>query len=448
MTPAAALLGDALPSEIVALAQRARNGRVVVYAGAGLSRAEPTALPSGAELSLHVFSRLVGLFPSIATCDPYDLLAVADAVALLPGGEAVLQETAARAAEFTNATPNHGHRCLALLLLEGVVDVLTTNWDNCIERGVTNERVSAIVDSNDLLYLAPKSLLKIHGCATLPVSLLLTTAQLSNPPTWVTDETRARLGNSIVVFIGIGDVAGYVRVRIQEAVADVDQVENVRVVAPDIVEHWETNQWSSVLPSLAIDHRIGRTSDEFLDRFLASYVKLTLDEVADRLEAEPHLQTHITSLIELMGPISGFSLLRWVRAACVSPAAGKAVLATQNTVVGLAALSKLAAGTHIELRPDQTIVVGDETFELVVSTELETASRLRREAQNRLAAHRDNGLEAARLPTYLVAGGLGWTSSQEPPAEQLLQLGDVEDILDGPLNGGPRIKRAEDVLAA
>jgi hypothetical protein len=45
---------------------------------------------------------------------------------------------------------------------EGVVDVLTTNWDDCIERGGGSERVSSIVTEHDLLHVAPKAVLKIH----------------------------------------------------------------------------------------------------------------------------------------------------------------------------------------------------------------------------------------------------------------------------------------------
>ena len=51
------------------------------------------------------------------------------------GGIDALRNTVVQVAEFTSADSNYGHRVLALLLLEGAIDVLTTNWDTCIERG-------------------------------------------------------------------------------------------------------------------------------------------------------------------------------------------------------------------------------------------------------------------------------------------------------------------------
>jgi NAD-dependent SIR2 family protein deacetylase len=81
------------------------------------------------------------MFPGLGACSPTDLTAIADAVATLPSGRDALLSTAARVAEFTSATPSYGHEVLAFLMLEGLLDVLTTNWDDCIERGGGEERV-------------------------------------------------------------------------------------------------------------------------------------------------------------------------------------------------------------------------------------------------------------------------------------------------------------------
>src|SRR5438874_9514113 len=124
-------LADGQPAQAIALAELARAGRLVVYTGAGLSRSEPTGLPSGAEVAYLAHARLSALFSEMPVCDAHDLTSVADAVASLPGGLAALRETVVRVAEFTTAAPNYGHRILAVLLLEGVVSALTTNWDDC-----------------------------------------------------------------------------------------------------------------------------------------------------------------------------------------------------------------------------------------------------------------------------------------------------------------------------
>jgi hypothetical protein len=119
-------INSELPPYAVALAQRARSGRLVVYAGAGLSFAEPAGLPSGAEVARRIHARLKDAFPVLAGVQEDDLVAIADAIAGLPGGEEALRLTAVEVAEFTTATPTYGHATLALMLLEGVLDVLTT----------------------------------------------------------------------------------------------------------------------------------------------------------------------------------------------------------------------------------------------------------------------------------------------------------------------------------
>ena len=73
-------IGTGVPPYAVALAERGRAGRLVIYAGAGLSRAEPAGLPSGSQVAELVYHRLRVPFPEIDGCDPHDLTAVADAV--------------------------------------------------------------------------------------------------------------------------------------------------------------------------------------------------------------------------------------------------------------------------------------------------------------------------------------------------------------------------------
>ena len=65
--------------------------------------------------------------------DSSKLTSVADAAVKI-GGLALIQRTAVSVADFTLALPNFSHEILALLLLEGVGVVITTNWDDCIER--------------------------------------------------------------------------------------------------------------------------------------------------------------------------------------------------------------------------------------------------------------------------------------------------------------------------
>ena len=252
-------------------------GKLVIYTGAGISLSTPTNLPTGATLATAIHSQLKSAFTALEEVEPRDLVAVADAVAAVPGGQEALRQTSARSANFKTAKPGYGHRVLAHLMLEGAIDVLTTNWDNCIERGAGEERLPTVTNDNDLANVDPPWVLKLHGCASQPDSLLVTSGHLANPPTWVREQTHARLGSAVVVFVGIGDVAGYVKNRIEEAVREVG-VENIRVVAPDIVTRWEESQWKSVAPTLQDDHRIPATADLFMEHLAAAYINGRLGE--------------------------------------------------------------------------------------------------------------------------------------------------------------------------
>lgn len=103
-----AAISSDLPAYAVAIAQRARTGRVTIYAGAGLSLAEPAGLPTGAAVAEKIHARLKDAFPALNGVDRRDLVAIADAVAGLNGGEDALRLVAVQAAEFTTATPTYG----------------------------------------------------------------------------------------------------------------------------------------------------------------------------------------------------------------------------------------------------------------------------------------------------------------------------------------------------
>ena len=85
-------------------------------------------------------------FPFSPPSETWDLLAIADAVAALPDGEDALRQTSAKSANFKSAKPGYAHRVLAHLMLEGAIDILTTNWDNCIERGSGEERLPTVTN--------------------------------------------------------------------------------------------------------------------------------------------------------------------------------------------------------------------------------------------------------------------------------------------------------------
>ncbi len=431
-----------VPAYAVALAELGRAGRLVIYGGAGISLAEPAGLPTGAAVAKGIYDRLRDAFPAIAGVNEHDLVAVADAVAVLASGEEALRLTAARVAEFTSATPTYGHRVLALLLLEGVVEAMTTNWDDCIERGGGGERVSSIVTEHDLLHVAPRAVLKIHGCATQPASLLITSAHLASPPSWVSDQTRARLGTAVVVFVGIGDVAGYVRVRIEEALADAGPPANVRIVSPGINDGWDGSQWAELLPNLDPQQRIAMTADAFLEKVGSGFVHIVLASVAAELGAEAELAAYFHAASSGLRTHDPATVLQWARHTGVVAEPGSSVLDSPAMSSALLAVGKLF-GPNFTLTREGTIETDEGQYEVLVAVGTQSASRLRREAQNRLERHLGNGIE----PKFLVSGGVGWPAAEPVGDHDILGGGLPGDVVDGPINATAEILRAELVIA-
>ncbi len=190
--------GEPVAPAVAALGALAADGSLVLCAGAGLSKADPTSLPLGWELAEIVYDQLADRLgeDALAGADRRDLLAVADTIEALQGGAALLQAALREAANYTGAQPNYGHRALAVLLLEGAVEVISTNYDDCIERaGGPFGRLQIIVTDADSVQVRGPAILKIHGCATRDGSLLASTKQLEDPPTWVFHHFGERLRN-------------------------------------------------------------------------------------------------------------------------------------------------------------------------------------------------------------------------------------------------------------
>ena len=121
------VMGQGQPAFAAELAEVARQKPLAIYAGAGLSQASPTDIPDGAEVAQRCYARLTNTFgPGVFNCeDSSNLTSVADAAAEI-GGLELIRRTAVSVADFTSALPNFSHEILALLLLEGVGVVITT----------------------------------------------------------------------------------------------------------------------------------------------------------------------------------------------------------------------------------------------------------------------------------------------------------------------------------
>jgi hypothetical protein len=265
------------------------------------------------------------------------------------------------------------------------------------------------------------------------------------PPTWVTSEVRDRLGNSVVVFVGIGDVAGYVRKRLEEAIADVGSIGNVRLVSPFIESNWTSSPWAAILGDIEPRYRFAQSADEFLDRLAAAYVVVLLADINAGFVDDPATASSLAAATNGLKKHDALTLLKWIRHAAVVPKPGHAVLAERATAEGLVALGHLV-GDDFTIERDGLIVSPRGCYHLLIAIGIQPTSRLRREAKNRLERHLNDGMRPNEAPTFVGAGGLQWPQNRETLPADVVDQGDVDDMVGGALNLTPRFLTFEEAL--
>ena len=208
------------------LSRRLAEGRLVVFVGAGVSMVAPTSLPSWLSVNRAVVDGLVtGAAPLLA-----DARLLADRVlarqhaSLLPSEYFAEVIVGAIGGDYfpvlsclDSTAPNSVHRALAQLAAHGRVRALvTTNFDRAIEAAFEAEDVPLNVcfREDDLRYLAehlslldvddgPCRLVKVHGCASEPNTLVDTLSQRKRGlPAAVLTVVRHLLDSDYWLFLG------------------------------------------------------------------------------------------------------------------------------------------------------------------------------------------------------------------------------------------------------
>lgn len=422
-------------ARVVSCLGPAREGRLLIYAGAGVSR--PSGLPNGEELARRLHARLVALGLDLGDAKPERLLEVADAAEALVGGLSVLQHEALQVADFTGAPPSRAHVALALLLLEGAVEILTTNWDTCFERGApAPERIASVVTDTDRREIRPHSLLKVHGCAEQAHSLLITSAQLSAPPVWSDTSIAAGLSRATVIFVGIGDVADYVKARLAEIIHQVGADEHLAVVSPGVVDKWSSSDWATLLPDLPDARKWPYTADEFAERLLSAWVNdgLAACMTAASQAGVGRLPDAFAELLQALGHQSSAALLSWMRRSVVSPAAGKSVASSANLCRALLALAleidPAALGRVPAMGPWRA---GETAVDLLVAgPRTDTGLALAQEALRRAEWYRTRGLLGPAEPiSYICSGHIGPLKASASLPPDVMGLPDEGDVVGG-----------------
>ena len=326
------------------LATHARRGELTVYAGAGVSAADPTLLPGASRLAELIFDRLAP-HVDLTAVPRSDLIAVADAVSALPQGDRLLRQTILDVADLKGAPESSAHEVLGLLLCEGAATILETNYDDCIERGAQPERPTVVCTASELLQASGPALLKAHGCATQPETMLITSAELAAAPRWATSQAAARMRQHPVVFLGIGSVADYVKSTVKELCEEVG-IGHLLVVDPAMAG-WDTQDlaWKALLPELLPDQRDARTAEEFCDALMRAYVGHFLQQAAEAVQAMDagHPQRRgVEALLNSFEHRCATWVLRWLREASLRAPVGTAVVGSAQSIKGALAIGALA----------------------------------------------------------------------------------------------------------
>jgi hypothetical protein len=401
--------GEAVSAVANALAMKALDGRLAIYAGAGVSRAAPTNLPMGAGLADEVAAALAVNINGLRAFEPGNLLDLADAVEEQPGGRDLLQEALVRLARFDEADPNDAHRVLAMLALEGLATVLTTNWDDCVERAAPGgRRLQVVVSDDDYAHVRGATVMKLHGCVSRRGSLLVSSSDLVSPPPWVTTEVGPRLAAGTTVFIGIGDVAEYVKVRLKQVLEAMGGTgADVRLVGPGVIARWSDLAWSAIPEAnLPPENRVEQTAEEFLDELLRALVRVRFADM--RRELAECVSSGVATadggqFIDKLEQVDALSAIAWLREVFVRLPAGQQSDGNSLRTVILALGRLVAAGAEPLaegwLRSDDTfilVVVGDGSI---------PAPRLAQEVEARVRRARSRGLLSGGDAVVAICAG-------------------------------------------
>lgn len=260
----------------------------------------------------------------------------------------------------------------------------------------------------------------------------------------MTEQTHARLGSAVVVFLGIGDVAGYVERRINEAIQEVDSVEQIRVVAPDIRGDWGESQWRHVAPDLTDEHKIGATADLFMQHLSAAYITGRLREHSLSLQSDTRLVAELEAAITGLLVAHPLAILQWARGVDINPRVGEPVLKSPELGKALVALGRLA-GDSATLDYEGVFRTASGPVDILVATQTVPTRRLADAAE---AKSHERASRGETPPLFLIAGGVGPLSQSDALPRSILGELASSDIIDGPLAHTPNIRHADEVLAS
>ena len=269
----------------------------------------------------------------------------------------------------------------------------------------------------------------------------MTSHELANPPDWVTSEAKSGLADSHVVFIGIGDPASYIASGIEALIADAPAV--ITVVSPGLPAKWNETKWSEIHFEVAEDHRIDASAEEFLDVLAGAYIRRVLARIKQAVEGTPRREDAIRRVEESIFLESSVFMLLWFRAAAVPREQGPVV--SSNT----AAIAMMAIGCIGQNMPSFSdgarVEIDGNPYVVLIEQRINSASRMRREAKDRLAQYLSDGGNLDAAPRFLISSTFGIRPIEGPVRDVVGSRG-LNDVIDGPLAAIPVIVDADRVV--
>lgn len=423
---------------------------VVIVIGAGVSKAPPTCLPLGPEIARKLKQRLgyTELAEYVKDLPEEDLLPMADA-AESQSKEAlvIVQKMILDSFEFKTARPNYAHLAVALLMAEATTQVLSTNWDTCIERAATMAYSDVVACRQpDELRAAGSSaiLLKLHGCAEIENSIRVSSQQVTEPPWWLEHQIGAAIERNWVVFLGVGSVAPYVRRTIITILDRSKDPEYIFVVAHDI-----SKDWNDLLANQGEKRRITLSAEEFLDDVLRALTLIQLSRV-DALARQIMEHTPVGGIdtesatketIEFLRQHPAHCLWLWMRRCTIPPSCGPTVLDSTfiQFIMALAMIHSVSPLEDLGMIGEVVFIrCTDFLVELAWAKEPVTSDILYDKKISSLKADKQKNMMPPDKPfIILVQGSVGPLPPPTMP-ESIVDTPTVEDIIEGPQTLGDR----------
>lgn len=436
-------LSEEPTAEIAALAKAASQRRLVIYAGAGLSASPPASGPTGRKVA----NRLRRLVASMLNVDDSELATLtleqlAEAVEQqAPEKLNDLRDRAATTFDFHGLEPNYGHEIAALLLREGLLEIVSANWDCAIERAGrrVDVTIAGVATQTERLQLGQDvPLYKIHGCATRPQTLALTQSEVDRPQMWAQAQVQAALTGGNVVFVGLGTVGLYVREPIAELLRTwVTDQTTVRVVDPQL-----SGAWRQALGDRADQAHFAMGADAFFDELVRAVILYAAASVAQSVDvlvenetwAQPML-TGIAKLRHTLANVTGEAVLRWWRDGVTDTQAGRPFVTELRGQQALMTISLLAgredgpavaSGVH-----GRMTVAGESSYYELACRPGAHVSDVEIVARARVDRRRLEGVYPDSRPvTVVVSEAMGMFPAFDAPLEIAGTEQDPDDISD------------------